>query len=990
MSADEELLYGVLALLMGFVNRDALGAAMAAWSASRSRPLSALLIERGAIRPDDHPLVAEAVRRQLARHGDPSHCISALDVDLGISVMGLVQTVGDAAVPPPQGTGFLDTRVGYDPSPLPSPLPGLGPDPSKTTLWAGPPPHSITEPDPAAATAPPDGDESKLPRFRALRPHARGGLGEVFVAWDRELGRHVALKEIRPEFADNTRARSRFVREAEVNGNLEHPGIVPVYGLGIGEGGRPYYAMRFVQGETLQDAIERLRKENRGTRVATWIAQIRPLLRRFLVVCEAIEYAHSRGVLHRDLKPANILLGKFGETLIIDWGLAKVVRRAAADAPGSAHADSVGSNGPAVREGEGEGAGDVQPRANNVFPALEELINSADFSPSESGAVPTVAGETLGSPPYMSPEQARGKHDSLTPATDIYSLGATLSALLTGRPPVIGAGTPEILAKVGSGEIDRPRALNPRVPKPLEAICLKAMQLEPSDRYPSARAFSDDLERWLADQPVSVFADPITTRLFRWARQHKVWVASSLALLVTALVGLAAATAVVSDQKSRAERARDEANAARALARDHLKVGLDVVDQLVTYGDRQLISQQSVDSRKKFLDSAVFFIQKFRQREPDDTVVQTQTGQIARRLANLYALTGRFEQSDPLHDEAVATLEGVASKSSPDASAVDLLAEALLDRGDAHVTRGKLASAERDFQRATDLTRALISAQGPTGPQRAQQRTLGRALSRLAEARLALNVAGVERLADEAVLALQKLADASLTRVRSRVLSGSTLELIDQLELVHALDTRAQVDALAGRPPDARLREALERTRELADHFRGLPINDLTFISARTATRLARALPEGTGDTEAVTLLDGAVKSLTDLNQRAGDILHFRTALADARTAHARVLARMPSDSPAVSAARAARTQLNALTRECPNVPELHHLLADSLITLARLALRRDPPAVENARELLNDAISAEETALEPNSENPFYKKRLAEALELKQALDSK
>ena len=160
-------------------------------------------------------------------------------------------------------------------------------------------------------------------RFRVLRPHAKGGLGEVLLAEDNELHREVALKQIQSRYADDADSRARFVLEAEVTGGLEHPGIVPVYGLGTYADGRPFYAMRFIHGDSLKDAINEFydpaAARDPGERTLAW----RQLLGHFIAVCNAIEYAHSRGILHRDLKPANIMLGKFGETLVVDWGLAK-------------------------------------------------------------------------------------------------------------------------------------------------------------------------------------------------------------------------------------------------------------------------------------------------------------------------------------------------------------------------------------------------------------------------------------------------------------------------------------------------------------------------------------------------------------------------------------------------------------------------------------------------------------------------------------------
>src|SRR5262249_2666427 len=157
-------------------------------------------------------------------------------------------------------------------------------------------------------------------RFRILRPHAKGGLGQVSVALDRELDRPIALKEIQDRHADDPASRARFVQEAEITGKLEHPGIIPVYGLGQDASGRPFYAMRFIEGDSLGQAIaafhtdEALQKDP-----ARREARLRELLRRFTDVCNAVAYAHSRGVLHRDLKPGNIMLGPYGETLVVDW-----------------------------------------------------------------------------------------------------------------------------------------------------------------------------------------------------------------------------------------------------------------------------------------------------------------------------------------------------------------------------------------------------------------------------------------------------------------------------------------------------------------------------------------------------------------------------------------------------------------------------------------------------------------------------------------------
>ena len=198
------------------------------------------------------------------------------------------------------------------------------------------------------------------------------------MALDAELHREVALKQILDQHADDPVSRQRFLLEAEITGGLEHPGIVPVYGLGTYGDGRPYYAMRFIRGDSLKEAIDRFHadaalKADPGRRSL----ELRKLLRRFIDVCNAIEYAHSRGVLHRDIKPANVIVGQYGETLVVDWGLAKAAGRA----------------DPAPRPGE------------------RTLIPS-----SASGIAETLPGSALGTPAYMSPEQADGRPRAARPA----------------------------------------------------------------------------------------------------------------------------------------------------------------------------------------------------------------------------------------------------------------------------------------------------------------------------------------------------------------------------------------------------------------------------------------------------------------------------------------------------------------------------------------------------------------------------------------------
>jgi hypothetical protein len=251
-------------------------------------------------------------------------------------------------------------------------------------------------------------------------------------------------------------------------------------------------------------------------------------LGRFIDVCNAVGYAHSRGVLHRDLKPGNVMLGKYGETLVVDWGLAKAKGR-------SSDAREVGE------------------------PALKPSPTSA--------SAPTVVGSAVGTPAYMSPEQAVGRLDELGPRADVYSLGATLYYVLTGRPPFASEDVGTTLKKVQRGEFSRPREAKPAVPLALQAICLNAMALRAADRYSSPREVADDVERYLADEPVVAHAEPLTAQTRRWLRKHPRTVAALAATVLVGLTSAIAITGVVSSKNRELARANASLRAANVAER---------------------------------------------------------------------------------------------------------------------------------------------------------------------------------------------------------------------------------------------------------------------------------------------------------------------------------------------------------------------------------------------------------------------------------------
>ena len=323
--------------------------------------------------------------------------------------------------------------------------------------------------------------------------HAKGGMGRVWLAKDGTLGRQIALKDLRPDQAGNSILCSRFLYEAKITAQLEHPGIVPIYEVGHGE--VPYYTMRFVKGRTLSEAVRGYHKKRVAGEADS--VDLIALLTSFVGVCHAVAYAHSRGVIHRDIKGQNVVLGDFGEVIVLDWGLAKRIgpdQDADAGAqvpdPSPAPVEPADLAGPTVGAELDDRTLDPESTDAETFPAPVQAsavgsgsdngsMKTVDHGSSptasarrrvtrESGAGPegTMQGQLLGTPAYMAPEQARGEHDRVDARTDIYGLGAILYEILTGKPPFSGPKTAEIIRKVCNESPTAPRQIVPQSARP--------------------------------------------------------------------------------------------------------------------------------------------------------------------------------------------------------------------------------------------------------------------------------------------------------------------------------------------------------------------------------------------------------------------------------------------------------------------------------------------------------------------------------------------
>ena len=464
MTPATDRLFGLLAVQLGLLPSDE-ASQLAATATRAHEPLATLLTRTGALPPEDVALLGQCVQRTLALHGTAEKAIAALALDAHAATQsfgGLDETFQSGEQRVSESAEGLDFVVAE--------LPGR------------------YVPDPRGELG-------------------RGGIGRVLSVKDQVLGRAVALKELHTTPGTpgskgshpTTTTEARFLREARLAAQLEHPAIVPVYEAGRRADGTLYYTMRRIEGRTLAAAL---------TEARTLEGRLR-LLPHLLAVAQAVAYAHQRTVLHRDLKPQNVMLGAFGETYLLDWGLARV-------------------------------KGKSDPRA-------KELTLAPDITGGQHlGA--------MGTPSYMSPEQAAGKVEELDERTDVWGLGAMLFELLTGRPPYLGVNAIDCMSRVLTEEVPPPESFEPNAPGDLVAVCLHALRKQKAHRYADAAAFARDLEAWIAGRTVSAhdYTPLELARRFVTRNRKATLAIAGLVLALVGVVGVAAWRVNAERQEARA------------------------------------------------------------------------------------------------------------------------------------------------------------------------------------------------------------------------------------------------------------------------------------------------------------------------------------------------------------------------------------------------------------------------------------------------------
>ncbi|HDS09544.1 MAG TPA: serine/threonine protein kinase, partial [Firmicutes bacterium] len=502
MNQDKNLLFGVIAVQMGFVTRKQMMDCAAIWVTEQEKLLVDILEDRGYLKKDKRIILEQMVKLQIEANNDK--------IEDALNSLGGQESVHNT---------FAGSIVVTDSGEV---LPSMGgtaestdADTTKTDLTND---EKLTIEHPG--------------RYTIKEERGRGGIGKVLVAFDSHLGREIAVKELiaveegvikdKPTPVSKSAAMvARFLTEARITGQLEHPSIVPVYEIGKKADGSIYYTMKLVKGETLAGKLSK-EKDLEGRL---------KYLDNFIDLCNAIAYAHSRGVIHRDIKPQNVMIGEFGETVVLDWGLAKV----------KGHTDETG---------------------DKLKSEIAELKEDHGFH--------TIAGKALGTPSYMPPEQAEGKLDDIDEQSDIYSLGAVLYEILTGEPPFTGDTAYEIVSKVINEEPKKLVDVNKDLPADMVAICEKALQKDKNKRYETALHLSEDIRNFMTGSMVSAYE-------YNPVEKLKIWVKKNKPVVITAgigiffLIGLTIFTWIGISRKNK--------DADRALAQVFYELGIKAEDE---------------------------------------------------------------------------------------------------------------------------------------------------------------------------------------------------------------------------------------------------------------------------------------------------------------------------------------------------------------------------------------------------------------------------
>lgn len=915
MSSNEfDRLFGRLALKLEVVSADQLRKAEDTVTKRDGTELAAVLVEQGAMTIEQHDHVRAKLEALVARHkGDLAAALTSLDsdddptgTDAGSKI--LEETVDTK--PPEPGTAprdRADENTACFELTIITPGHGDGIESEVTAHLAetvdrdnggafGATFISPVDPNFSERLDRRDIESALRSRYTLTRVCGVGGIGEVWLAKDPSLKRDVALKRFRADREVDEDTKRRLVKEAQITGQLEHPNIVPVHELDQMEDGSPYYTMKLLRGQTLSQHIQEHHKLKRDGQDS--MLSLYELLNIFVDVCNAVAYAGARGIVHRDLKPANIMLGGFGEVLVLDWGLATLVDRSETDEE------------------------------------MEPVTLQSNLDP-----VQTLEGQIVGTPAYMAPEQAAGRIGQIDQRTDVYGLGAVLYAILLGKTPHRGQQTGNtardtitLLKRIVDGPTPRPRTVDPTIPAALDAISAKAMERSRSDRYQTATEIAQDIKRWMADEPVSAYTEPWTDRAQRWFRKHRTLAQSIvIGVVLTAVVSIFAAF-MINEARKREANAHAETAAARLVALDHFQRTRKMVDELLTgLSDGLLNLPETQDFREELLAYAEEEYAKLVAETSDDAALQYELTQVYIRLGDVRRLLnddsaeesyleaikrlnatdgqtlevarvnnklGLWYTADGRHDDAAERFELVldalketAPQNGDDFESARIRAAALSNRGNlfsrtAHSEEAKqsLEQSESDWRQIVEQTRelndrfALAQSRMVLGEHHQQTGKLAESIEKLEQA--ISDFAALVAMDEDEPSYVQGLADGYLTLSAAQYLLGQTEKQIES--------SRAAIreyDALIATRPDVPVyrenRTAAATDLAQALYFKGR-MSD-AFEAARSSLHDASLLADSYPHIPRYTV--SRVYALMTLAQIVRDFGNFEDATGDMQDA---------------------------------------------------------------------------------------------------------
>jgi len=618
----------VLAVQLGLATPAQVLSAASAWAAERKGGMVERLRAQGVLQPRQAELLEGLLKEALAQHdGEAAAAVRTLGGE-----HLLRQTFQGSIVLEPDG---------------------------HLQVAAQAPPAAVLDPS-AEVTAESQG------RYEPRGEQGRGGQARVLRVFDRHLGREVACKEMltAPASLSGSAAEvarttgpsvARFLREARVTGGLEHPNIVPVHELGRRADGQLYYTMRLVRGRSLAASLAAAGEPD---------ARLR-LLGAFWDVCNAVAYAHAQGVIHRDLKPDNVMVGEFGETVVLDWGLAK-------------------------------------PRAEAEDVRREDLSRQVRHWQQGSQAS-TLAGSALGTPAYMSPEQAEGRLEAIDERSDVWGLGAMLYELLTGRPPFTGESPYEIIGKVMRDPVRPVREACPGAPAELAAIAERALRRPQAERYQNARELAEDVSAYMTGGRVRAHAYRLGELVRRFARRHRV-------ALATAGVGLCLLLGLAGYSYSRVVAERDQARTQRAAAMHFANLLVhDLFDKIEPLAGSTPALQAVLEPTARYLAEQVEGQTGDPRERLDLAIARRKLGDVARAF-------GKRDEARREYLGLVASLEGLGELGPLELERRLELERNLLRLGELEKEGGDLVAARRLYTRAEAVVREA-RAEGAAGDQ---------------------------------------------------------------------------------------------------------------------------------------------------------------------------------------------------------------------------------------------------------------------------------